>query len=542
MAKSWPLSGMLLAALAAGCVPGPAVAPSIAQLPGKVEPAAPAEGASLALTVKTEAPTGYRAQYINVVDWEVADGSLSNSDPTIPTLSRTAAATVDASLGRQGTLYFAPVKAAGNYTLTIDLKRRDRTGTYQTIATGTKASLTLSPGANTATVTLTPTANGQLTVSVPQPAPSFTPPPSITSAAPLTGSVGMLVTFSGQNLGGTTGTNTVKFNGATATVTSASTTLVTAEVPTGATTGAMTLGVPSWPAVGAGTFTVVASGDSLGNYGTGAGPYGMAIDASNNVWVANNGGSTVSKISPSGNLLGTYALGATSPIRLAIDAAGTVWVLTDTVPGKVVRLAADGTFLGATTIDDHPLDLDFDSSGNLWVAGLTSNVSKLSPTGALLATYPVGVAGGQCGGLAIDAGNNVWVTVRNANKLVKLAPNGSVAGTYSVGATPAHLEVDAGGNLWIALEGDVNVAKVAPSGTTTGLYNVGSSPRTLQIDSLGNVWVCRVSSSQVTKLSSAGTVLGTYTMGGTAIETTFDRTRAVYVSVGPLNALAKIAL
>src|SRR6267142_56183 len=69
---------------------------------------------------------------------------------------------------------------------------------------------------------------------------SFTvpvPAPSITSLNPASGVVGASVTISGANFGAAQGTNTVKFNGTTATPTSWGATSIVAPVPAGATTG-----------------------------------------------------------------------------------------------------------------------------------------------------------------------------------------------------------------------------------------------------------------------------------------------------------------
>jgi sugar lactone lactonase YvrE len=548
MANRRALRWMMVAALAAGCAPAPATSVSepIAELPGKVAPAASpdAAGATLALSVVTEPSRGYRTQYVNILDWEVADGTLTNTDPTIPSLNRTAAATVDAQLARKATLMFAPVKATGNYTLQISLKRRDRAGTYQVIATGTKASFSLSPGANTATVTLTPTANGQLAVSVPQPAPSFVPPPILSAAGPMTGSVGMLVTFSGINFGATTGANTISFNGTSATVTSASTTSVDAQVPNAATTGPLTLQtVSSWPAVSAGTYTVVASGTSLGAYGVGASPYGMAVDTSGNLWVCNSGGTTVSKLGPDGTLLATYPVGASAPFAIAFDGSGNAWITTYTTPGNVVRMAPDGTILGTTSVGTNPVGIEFDPSGNAWVSNYGDNtVSKLTPTGAFIANYSIGVNPSQASGLAIDSSGNVWVGIYNRARVVKLAPNGSTLGTFVVGNNPASLAFDAGGNLWVTMEGDNRLYKMASDGTVMANYAAGTGPRGLAIDAFGNPWVCNVGTNQVTKMSSTGLILGAYPVGIRPNKLVFDRSRAAWVSINNTNNVVKLAL
>ena len=60
---------------------------------------------------------------------------------------------------------------------------------------------------------------------------------AIFSFSPAQGSVGQTVMIQGQNFSATPSSNTVKFNGTTATVTAATANSLTVTVPTGATTG-----------------------------------------------------------------------------------------------------------------------------------------------------------------------------------------------------------------------------------------------------------------------------------------------------------------
>jgi IPT/TIG domain len=63
------------------------------------------------------------------------------------------------------------------------------------------------------------------------------PPPSITSLSPISGPVGTSVIITGANFGASQGTNTVAFNGTTATFVGWTDTSISAPVPSGATTG-----------------------------------------------------------------------------------------------------------------------------------------------------------------------------------------------------------------------------------------------------------------------------------------------------------------
>jgi hypothetical protein len=77
--------------------------------------------------------------------------------------------------------------------------------------------------------------------------------PTITSFAPTAGPVGTTVTITGTNL---TGATSVKFNGVSATITSNTATQIVTKVPTGATTGPITVTTAGGTATSATNFTV----------------------------------------------------------------------------------------------------------------------------------------------------------------------------------------------------------------------------------------------------------------------------------------------
>jgi sugar lactone lactonase YvrE len=547
LVKTWLSCGTSLAIVLAGCAPAGltgAGAPELLSYPVRVEQAASGTQAALTLRVEAAPAVGYRTQYVNVLDWELADATLSNADATIPSLSRTAAVSVDASLARRATVEFAPIKPAGGYTLTIALKRRDRAGVYQTIATGTKTSFALSAGANTATVTFSPTATGQLQVSVPQSALPFVRPPVVEAIFPASASIGMLVDVSGANFGASPAANSLTFNGTAGTVVTASETALSALVPSGATSGPLVVGANGKTGSSAGSFPIVSSGTPLGTFGTGAGPYGMALDGAGNMWICNLGGTTVSKLAPSGALLATHAAG-TAPFTGAFDGAGNFWVVNYQSPGKVTRLSAAGATLGTTTVGNNPVDIAFDTAGNAWVSNYGDNtISKLDAGGALVATYPIGINPSQPGGLAIDAIGNVWVCNYSRGRLVKMSAGGAILDSYYVGVNPADLVLDASGNFWVALEGAAQVVRVLADGTVGTPINVGGNPRAIALDPLGNLWVGNISpSAQVVKLSTGGSVLGSYAVAGAPNAIAFDRNRAVWVTMGSgQNAVKKLAL
>lgn len=115
---------------------------------------------------------------------------------------------------------------------------------YSPLTAGSMVTLTnLSPGSHTFRVK----AQDQAGNDDPTPAErTFTvlARPTITGVSPMSGSVGSTVTISGQNFETTAANNRVTFNGVAAIVTSATSTTITATVPSGAGSGLITVTTP----------------------------------------------------------------------------------------------------------------------------------------------------------------------------------------------------------------------------------------------------------------------------------------------------------
>ena len=111
-------------------------------------------------------------------------------------------------------------------------------------------------------------------------------------------------------------------------------------------------------------------------------PYGLAFDSAGNLYVANNGNSTIQKFTP-GGIGSLFAnTGLNRPVGLAFDSAGNLYVSNsgdDTIekftPGGV------GSVFANTGLN-QPYGLAFDSAGNLYVANFgSSTIEKFTPGG-----------------------------------------------------------------------------------------------------------------------------------------------------------------
>ncbi len=95
---------------------------------------------------------------------------------------------------------------------------------------------------------------------------------------PSSGPIGTTVTIYGTAFSATPVSNTVKFNGTTATVLTASTTVLTATVPSGATTGTISVTVGASTATSSASFTVGTGGvPTLSSFSPAVGNYGSTV-------------------------------------------------------------------------------------------------------------------------------------------------------------------------------------------------------------------------------------------------------------------------
>jgi hypothetical protein len=245
----------------------------------------------------------------------------------------------------------------------------------------------------------------------------------------------------------------------------------------------------------------------------GSKPDGIAFDGAN-VWVANGGGDTVTKLRASdGVSLGTFTVGP-NPFGIAFDGAN-LWVANSS--GVTKLRGSDGSNLGTFTVGASPLGVACDGL-NIWVGSFGSGtVTKLrasdgTPLGTFELPFPPF-------GLAFD-GENIWVT--NGQSVTKLrASDGTSLGNFYVGGNSSGVAFD-GANIWVVSTRMVNsyVTKLRGSdGTVLGAFPVNASGG-IAFDG-ANIWV--PANTGVTRLRARdGFNLGTVSDPGTPYAVAFD--------------------
>ncbi len=202
------------------------------------------------------------------------------------------------------------------------------------------------------------------------------------------------------------------------------------------------------------------------------GPGPIAFDPSGNAWVLNNA-STLSELSASGVALSPangFATGAGSAVALAIDAQGQVWTA-DSGNNSVSKLTnAGAAVIGSPYTNgglSSPFAIAIDSTNEAFVASrTTSQVTKFAASGAPPASTSYAGSGVTVPiALAMDGANTAWVVNGGANTISAVpASNSGQTGYGSAFLTnPYKLAIDGAGNIWVANLG----TSVAGSGVIT---------------------------------------------------------------------------
>lgn len=280
----------------------------------------------------------------------------------------------------------------------------------------------------------------------------------------------------------------------------------------------------------------------VGKYAVGNLPAGVAVDGSNNVWVANWGSDTVTELSSSGSLIGTYAVGV-HPTGIAVDNNNDVWVA-NSGSNTIMKLSSSGSVLAtyATGVTPMGVAVGNGTNANVWFANRGSNtVTQMAENGMVIGTYQVGAT--YPSGIAANS-SGVWVAGANGitsgdfgtvNAVItELSYSGNILGqqvmkfaevcyTCEAAQEPGAVAADGNGNVWVANERADTVTKFSSAGNLLGIYRMGSpyGPGSglyrfdptggIAVDSNNDVWIANLSSNTVRELSNNGAILGNYT-------------------------------
>jgi len=328
------------------------------------------------------------------------------------------------------------------------------------------------------------------------------------------------------------------------------------------------------------------SGD--GGAATAAGldwPFGVAVDAGGNIYIADTKDNRIREVSAStgiitnvaGNGSGGYsgdggpatAAGLASPYGVAVDAAGNLYIA-DTYDNRIREVSAstgiittiagngsqndsgDGGPASAAELD-VPIGVAVDAPGNLYIADYSGGrIREVSASTGIITTVagngtietysgdggPATAAGlGIPTGVAVDAAGNLYIAdffddvIREVSAstgiITTVAGNGSPVYSGDGGAAtaaglddPRGVAVDAAGNLYISTTDDGRIREVSAStgiittfagNSSGGVYSGDGGPATaaglggpigVAVDAAGNLYISTVGDNRIREVSS----------------------------------------
>jgi sugar lactone lactonase YvrE len=279
------------------------------------------------------------------------------------------------------------------------------------------------------------------------------------------------------------------------------------------------------------TFAGSGSQGSANGTGTAASfnlPFGGEVDSDGNIYIADMANHLIRKITPSGvvtTFAGSGSPGSTDgsgtsasfnePTGIAIDATNNLYVadsknhkirkitpfgVVSTFAGTGIKGYLDGTSTSSNF--DLPYDLVFDASGNLFVVEYEGcKIRKITPSGTVSRLAGSG-AGGSADGtgsaatfsyplaITIDPFGNLYVADSDLYKIRKVTSTGvvtSIAGALGSAGdadgpgssarfnTPAGLASDIAGNIYVADVGNHKIRKISTTGIVTSVAGAGTS-------------------------------------------------------------------
>ena len=263
-------------------------------------------------------------------------------------------------------------------------------------------------------------------------------------------------------------------------------------------------------------------------------PFGVAVDAAGNVYVANVTSNTISKITPAG---------VVSTLAGSIGSTG----------------STDGT--GSAARFNQPTGVAVDAAGNVYVADQSNHtIRKITPAGVVSTLAGLaGSTGSTDGtgsaarfnrpfGVAVDAAGTVYVADSNNHTIRTITPAGVVstlAGLAGIfGSTdgtgsaarfngPFGVAVDAAGTVYVGEGGGLGntIRKITPAGVVSTLAGLAGSfgsadgtgsaarfsgPVGVAVDAVGNVYVADANNDTIRKITSAGVVSTLAGLAGSA--------------------------
>lgn len=256
-----------------------------------------------------------------------------------------------------------------------------------------------------------------------------------------------------------------------------------------------------------------APGDTT-TFATGPGATGIAEDANGNLWVANSGGNSVSKVTLDGTNI-TYASAVAGPREIALGSNGSMWFTSSAA--QIGTISSQGAVQGFP-IANEAADIALGPDGNMWFTlPSAKQVGKITPTGAVT-TYSTGN----------EAFNYITPGPQNSNRMYMASVVSGNLGIVQMNGTVGTITgpPNSTSNNFLQLINDqVWFIPVRANGAATLTRLINDSSFAQIVDAAlpnpyfigtgldGTMWVADFNNT-ISHVTTAGAVVATYGTGG----------------------------
>ncbi|ORV49341.1 serine/threonine protein kinase [Mycolicibacter engbaekii] len=226
-----------------------------------------------------------------------------------------------------------------------------------------------------------------------------------------------------------------------------------------------------------------------------------------------------------------------SPGGVALDGDGNVYVTSDGMHGRVVRLAADSHASTVVPYSDlyQPRGVVVDDTGTVYFSDVNSRVVKVDAGSDVHTVLPF-IGLDDPDGVAVDSAGNVYVADRGNDVVLRLDADTNVSTTVPfVGLDrPDGVAVDSAGNVYVTDTGNDRVLKLpAATNEQVVLPFAGIvAPWGIAVDDAGDIYVTEHNRNRVVKLAAGAAIPEVLPFTGlnAPLDVAVDRHGHVYVA------------
>lgn len=238
----------------------------------------------------------------------------------------------------------------------------------------------------------------------------------------------------------------------------------------------------------------------------GSQPAEITHDVFNNIYTANSGSNTVSKITPTG-VVTTFGTTGMQPVALVVDPLGTVYTA-NKGSNTVTKITPSGISTTLGTTGGQPSEIVISSTGVIFTLDRqTHTITRLTPDG--ISTVYFNFTPHAIEGLAIDTTDHLfftdlsWGAVFKLNSFINFV--GNVVGSWILVSdtglmAPSPLILTPDNTIYTGNLSDSSVTKITKEGISITYAFVDPFPDDVALDSFGNLYVVSSDFDTVTKI------------------------------------------